>query len=101
MWKNTDGVYTADPRRVPNARSIPALKYDEAMELAYFGAQVCMYGWVGGGCGVVWCGVEAFGLESSLLLSIIPLLSSMLQTSLSLSLSHTHAHTRTYTRTHA
>ena len=43
MWKNTDGVYTADPRRVPNARSIPALKYDEAMELAYFGAQVCVY----------------------------------------------------------
>ena len=40
MWKNTDGVYTADPRRVPEAFSIPSLKYDEAMELAYFGAQV-------------------------------------------------------------
>jgi aspartokinase/homoserine dehydrogenase 1 len=40
MWKNTDGVYTADPRRVPDAFPIPSLKYDEAMELAYFGAQV-------------------------------------------------------------
>ena len=40
MWKNTDGVYTADPRRVPEAFSISSLKYDEAMELAYFGAQV-------------------------------------------------------------
>ena len=33
MWKNTDGVYTADPRRVPEAFSIGSLKYDEAMEL--------------------------------------------------------------------
>jgi aspartokinase/homoserine dehydrogenase 1 len=33
MWKNTDGVYTADPRRVPEAFSIDSLKYDEAMEL--------------------------------------------------------------------
>jgi len=40
MWKNTDGVYTADPRRVPEAFSIASLKYDEAMELAFFGAQV-------------------------------------------------------------
>lgn len=40
MWKNTNGVYTADPRRVPEAFPIASLKYDEAMELAYFGAQV-------------------------------------------------------------
>jgi aspartokinase/homoserine dehydrogenase 1 len=40
MWKNTDGVYTADPRRVPEAFPIASLKYDEAIELAYFGAQV-------------------------------------------------------------
>lgn len=31
---------TADPRRVPEAFPIMSLKYDEAMELAYFGAQV-------------------------------------------------------------
>jgi bifunctional aspartokinase / homoserine dehydrogenase 1 len=40
LWKNTDGVYTADPRAVPEAFSIASLKYDEAAELAYFGAQV-------------------------------------------------------------
>jgi aspartokinase/homoserine dehydrogenase 1 len=40
MWKNTNGVYTADPRRVPEAFPIQSLKFDEAMELAYFGAQV-------------------------------------------------------------
>jgi bifunctional aspartokinase / homoserine dehydrogenase 1 len=38
--KNTDGVYTADPRACPEAFPIATLKYDEAMELAYFGAQV-------------------------------------------------------------
>jgi len=40
MWKNTNGVYTADPRRVASAFPIASLKYDEAMELAFFGAQV-------------------------------------------------------------
>ena len=40
MWKNVNGVYTADPRRVPEAFPIESLKYDEAIELAYFGAQV-------------------------------------------------------------
>jgi aspartokinase/homoserine dehydrogenase 1 len=40
FWKNVNGVYTADPRRVPDAFSIPQLTFDEAMELAYFGGQV-------------------------------------------------------------
>jgi aspartokinase/homoserine dehydrogenase 1 len=40
MWKNVNGVYTADPRRVPAAFSIPDMTFDEAMELAYFGGQV-------------------------------------------------------------
>jgi len=40
MWKNVNGVYTADPRVVPEAYPIESLKYDEAIELAYFGAQV-------------------------------------------------------------
>ena len=39
MWKNVNGVYTADPRRVPEAFPITSLKFDEAIELAYFGAQ--------------------------------------------------------------
>eukprot|EP00929_Paragymnodinium_shiwhaense_P116675 TRINITY_DN8644_c0_g2_i1.p1 TRINITY_DN8644_c0_g2~~TRINITY_DN8644_c0_g2_i1.p1 ORF type:complete len:1068 (+),score=295.72 TRINITY_DN8644_c0_g2_i1:104-3205(+) len=40
MWKNVDGVYTADPRRVPSAFPIEHMTFDEAMELAYFGGQV-------------------------------------------------------------
>ena len=40
MWKNVNGVYTADPRVVPEAYPIESLKYDEAIELAFFGAQV-------------------------------------------------------------
>ena len=42
MWKNVNGVYTADPRRVPEAFPIERLKYDEAIELAFFGAQVSL-----------------------------------------------------------
>jgi aspartate kinase len=37
---DVDGVYSADPRRVPRARQLPALSYDETMELAAHGARV-------------------------------------------------------------
>lgn len=40
IWTDVDGVLSADPRQVPEARVIEALSYDEAMELAYFGARV-------------------------------------------------------------
>jgi aspartokinase/homoserine dehydrogenase 1 len=40
IWTDVDGVLSADPRLVPEARVIDALSYDEAMELAYFGAKV-------------------------------------------------------------
>ncbi len=40
IWTDVDGVLSADPRRVPEARVIDSLSYDEAMELAYFGAKV-------------------------------------------------------------
>ena len=40
IWKDVDGVMTADPKIVKNAKSIRSLSYDEAMELAYFGAKV-------------------------------------------------------------
>lgn len=40
IWTDVDGVLSADPRRVPEARLIDALSYNEAMELAYFGAKV-------------------------------------------------------------
>jgi aspartokinase/homoserine dehydrogenase 1 len=40
IWTDVDGVLSADPRRVPNAQVIDSLSYNEAMELAYFGAKV-------------------------------------------------------------
>jgi len=40
IWTDVSGVLTADPRVVPNARSIPRLSFEEAAELAYFGAKV-------------------------------------------------------------
>jgi aspartate kinase len=40
IWSDTDGVMTADPRFVPAARSIAAMHFDEAAELAYFGSRV-------------------------------------------------------------
>jgi aspartokinase/homoserine dehydrogenase 1 len=40
IWTDVDGVLSADPRRVPDAQVITSLSYNEAMELAYFGAKV-------------------------------------------------------------
>lgn len=40
IWSDTDGVMTADPRIVKNAKSIPCMAFDEAAELAYFGSRV-------------------------------------------------------------
>ncbi|MFB6273678.1 MAG: bifunctional aspartate kinase/homoserine dehydrogenase I [Salinibacter sp.] len=40
IWTDTDGVMSADPRYVPDARRLDSLSYEEAMELAYFGAGV-------------------------------------------------------------
>ena len=40
IWTDVPGVLTADPRVLQQARTIPRLSYDEAAELAYFGAKV-------------------------------------------------------------
>ena len=40
IWTDVDGVMSADPRLVPDAVVLDTLSYDEAMELAYFGAKV-------------------------------------------------------------
>ncbi|MCU1350750.1 MAG: hypothetical protein JWO56_3780, partial [Acidobacteria bacterium] len=40
LWKEVDGLMTADPRSVPDARVLPELHYREAAELAYYGAKV-------------------------------------------------------------
>jgi aspartate kinase len=40
IWTDVDGLMTADPRIVPSARTLPAASYDEAAELATFGARI-------------------------------------------------------------
>lgn len=40
IWTDVTGVLTTDPRICPDARTLPVLSYEEAAELAYFGAKV-------------------------------------------------------------
>lgn len=40
IYTDVDGVYTTDPRVCPSARKLPAITYDEMLELASQGAQV-------------------------------------------------------------
>lgn len=40
IYTDVDGVYTADPRKVPNAIKMDEISYDEMLELAAMGAQV-------------------------------------------------------------
>src|SRR5439155_19934071 len=40
IWTDTNGMLSADPRIVPEARPVPRLSFAEASELAYFGAKV-------------------------------------------------------------
>ncbi len=40
LWKEVDGVMTTDPKIVPEARVIPEISYQEAMELSHFGAKI-------------------------------------------------------------
>ncbi|SJX60936.1 probable HOM3-L-aspartate 4-P-transferase [Sporisorium reilianum f. sp. reilianum] len=40
IWKEVDGVFTADPRKVPTARLIPSITPEEAAELTYYGSEV-------------------------------------------------------------
>lgn len=40
IYTDVDGVYTADPRKVPTARKMDEICYDEMLELATLGAQV-------------------------------------------------------------
>lgn len=40
IWTDVDGLMTADPRVVPNARRIRVISFAEASELSYFGAKV-------------------------------------------------------------
>lgn len=40
IWKEVDGIFTADPYKVPTARLIPVISPDEAAELTYYGSEV-------------------------------------------------------------
>lgn len=40
IWSDVDGILTADPNIVPQARTLATLSYAEAAQLAYFGAEV-------------------------------------------------------------
>jgi len=40
IWKDVDGILTADPRIVKNARPVQNLTFEEASELAFYGSQV-------------------------------------------------------------
>jgi aspartate kinase len=42
IYTDVEGVYTADPRKVPGARKLEEITYDEMLELASMGAQVLM-----------------------------------------------------------
>jgi aspartate kinase len=40
IWSDTDGIMTADPRLVPEAKPLEILSFEEACELAYYGGKV-------------------------------------------------------------
>jgi aspartokinase/homoserine dehydrogenase 1 len=40
IWTDVSGMMTADPRMVSNAKEIPQISYQEAMELSHFGAKI-------------------------------------------------------------
>ncbi len=43
IWTDVDGVLTANPSEVPDARTLSEISYSEASELAYYGAKVLHY----------------------------------------------------------
>ncbi|KAK4701890.1 aspartate kinase, partial [Phenoliferia sp. Uapishka_3] len=40
IWKEVDGIFTADPRKVPTARLLAMITPEEAAELTYYGSEV-------------------------------------------------------------
>lgn len=40
IWTDVDGIFSADPNQVPGARVLPEMGFEEAVELAWFGAKV-------------------------------------------------------------
>ena len=40
IWKEIDGIFSADPRKIPSARLLPTVTLEEASELTYYGSEV-------------------------------------------------------------
>jgi aspartokinase/homoserine dehydrogenase 1 len=40
IWTDVSGIMSCDPRRVPSAKVLSEVSFNEAMELSYFGAKV-------------------------------------------------------------
>jgi aspartate kinase len=40
IWKEVDGIFTADPRKIKNARLLATVTTEEAAELTYYGSEV-------------------------------------------------------------
>nr|CAG8450094.1 15201_t:CDS:2 [Entrophospora candida] len=40
VWKEVDGIFTADPRKITDARLLPVISPEEAAELTYYGSEV-------------------------------------------------------------
>jgi len=40
IWTDVSGIFTSDPRKIPEAKPIPELSFEQATEMAYFGAKV-------------------------------------------------------------
>eukprot|EP00127_Corallochytrium_limacisporum_P000163 Clim_evm24s6 gene=Clim_evmTU24s6 len=40
IWTDVDGVYSADPRKVPGAHLISELSYEEAVDMSFYGAKI-------------------------------------------------------------
>jgi len=40
IWSDVDGIHSANPKKVKNTLSLKKLSYEEAFEMAYFGAKV-------------------------------------------------------------
>ena len=61
IWTDVDGIFTADPRIVPDARLVKALSYEEAAELSFFGSKVLHPKTLGP---LAACGIETLSLNS-------------------------------------
>lgn len=61
IWTDVDGIFTADPRIVPDAQLVEDISYEEAAELSFFGSKVLHPKTLGP---LAVCGIETMSLNS-------------------------------------